>query len=121
MDPAQRTYHWKPNDTLYFHKKVNERNPTIPSYNEPYYQYRETKLEHVPKPRNNPTWTSSVFSCSSNNPPPPSETQSQKSGVNPPPRQGQTSYQRTFAKEGYPTYSAKKEIPLSPTKLGKNY
>ena len=63
--------------------------------------------------------TISVFVSSVNEPP--SQTQSQKSGVNLPPRQGQTSYQRTFAKEGYPTYSAKKEIPLSPTKLGKNY
>ena len=98
---------------------MNERNPTVPSYNEPYYQYRETKLEHVPKTRVNPTWTSSVFASSVNMPP--NEAQSQKSGVNLPPRQGQTSYQRTYAKEGYPTYSAKKEIPLSPTKLGKNY
>merc|ERR1712203_501889 len=62
---SSRIGHWKPNDSLYFHKSTGVRRGYTPGWNEPYYQYRETKLEHVPHTRNNPTFHSTVLGSNS--------------------------------------------------------
>ena len=56
-----RDSHLAPNDRLYFYKETKQRVPKDPSYNEPTYLYRETKLEMVPRTRTNDTYSSSVF------------------------------------------------------------
>merc|ERR1712170_270492 len=58
---SQRIGHWNPNDSLYFHKSTGVRRGYTPGWNEPVYHYRETKLEQVPRPRNNPTFYSTVL------------------------------------------------------------
>merc|ERR1712194_813470 len=58
---TSRIEHWKPNDSLHFHSRFRERSPAKNSFNEPYYQYRETKIEHKPAYRSSPTFNSSVF------------------------------------------------------------
>merc|ERR1740139_377939 len=120
-----RVEHWKPNSSLHFHKKASTRTPTKPSFNEPYYQYRETKLEHVPAKRTSPTFNSSVFTPASYNysvnagnfkTAPPSEQSSHHHRL---PEMGrvadQTAYQRQFQKSGYQTYSPRRNIPLGST------
>ena len=100
-----------------------------PGYNEPVYHYRETKLEQVPRPRNNPTWHSSVLGSGSYNFP-------QTQPVNPQNFsllkkikiaqsvqsdsqsnfRGETNHQRQYHKTGYPDYVPQRNAPMSPTK-----
>merc|ERR1712194_266557 len=101
---AERIGHHKPNDSLYFHKNVvNTRSPAKPSWNEPYYQYRETKLEHQPKSRTSPTYQSSVFTPSAYtyNVQKQAMSQSQSDA----PRRPETSYQNHYQRDGYINHS----------------
>ena len=125
-----RNYHWHPNDHLHFHtEKYAQRCPVKNSFNEPYYQYRETKLEHVPKPRNTATYRSTVFSTGAYvqnkapapvNRPPPSATSS-RSQIDVAPK-FETSYQRQFYNAQVPVHqSPRKRAPVCQTKIGKDY
>merc|ERR1711953_899342 len=67
MDNSNRIAHMANPDLLYFHKEVPQRTAVKPLYNEPWYQHKELKLEHVPRTRNNPTYTSTVFNTGSYN------------------------------------------------------
>ena len=128
---SARIGHWGPNDNLYFHKNVSQRSPTKPSWNEPYYQYRETKLEHPPKNRTSPTYQSSVFTSSTyaynvgaqgfKTANPSEQSSHQNNLANDGAKRGETSYQRQFKKSGYETYSPQRRFPLGNTKFGKDY
>ena len=61
-DTSNRIGHFKPNDTLHFHNRINQRSNASPGWNEPVYQYRETRLEVVPKQRTSATFHSSALS-----------------------------------------------------------
>ena len=129
---TSRIEHWKPNDSLHFHSRVTrERSPAKNSFNEPYYQYRETKIEHKPMYRTSPTFNSSVFTPQTFNynvraqnfkTAPPSE---QSSHMHQLPAMGRvgdtTSYQKHYEKKGYESYAPQRHAPLSNTKIGKDY
>merc|ERR1712151_628927 len=113
---TNRVGHWRPNDSLYFHKNVTTRSPTKPSWNEPYYQYRETKLEHHPRHRTSPTYQSSVFTPSTyvysvNEGAFKTASQSQVSQQQTGGRRGETASQRQFQMEGYPCHSPSRKVP----------
>merc|ERR1712151_1075776 len=114
---TNRVGHWRPNDSLYFHKQFNVRSPAKPSWNEPYYQYRETKLEHQPKCRTSPTYQSSVFTPSSYTYNVQRQRQEEsQSGVQ---RRPETSYQNHYQRDGYEHHSPSRHAPLGCTKIGK--
>ena len=128
---TSRIEHWKPNDALHFHDRTRPRSPPKNSFNEPYYQYKETKIEHKPVNRTSPTFTSSVFTPQTYNysvraqnftKAAPSD---QSSHMHQLPAMGriggETSYQNHFKKNGYETYSPRKHAPLSNTKIGREY
>merc|ERR1712110_884728 len=113
---SQRIGHWNPNDSLYFHKSTGVRRGYTPGWNEPVYQYRETKLETVPRPRSNPTFYSTVLGSHSYEyplkGPAPEKSVSAQSDV----YRGETTHQRQFHKHGYADHVPKREVPMSPTK-----
>ena len=126
-----RIEHWKPNDRLHFHGRFRERSPAKNSFNEPYYQYRETKIEHKPNYRTSPTFNSSVFTpqtydysvrAQNFKTAPPSEQSSHNHRLSEMGRVGdETSYQKHYQKNGYEKYSPLRHAPLSNTKIGKDY
>ena len=114
---SQRIGHWNPNDSLYFHKSTGVRRGFQPGFNEPVYQYRETKLEQVPRPRNNPTFYSSVLGSHSYNyqkaqPRGGELNQSECSSR----YGGETTQQRQFHKHGYKDHVPQRQNEMSPVK-----
>ena len=109
---TDRIGHWRPNDSLYFHKKCHAKGDFQPGWNEPTYQYRETKLETVPKPRSSPTFTSSILGSKhyayKNAPEGSVHSQSV--------HHAETTNQRVFHKTGYTDYVPRRDVPMSPTK-----
>lgn len=59
---SQRIGHWRPNDSLHFHHRIHQRGDFQAGWNEPIYQYRETRLEMQPKKRSSPTFNSTALS-----------------------------------------------------------
>jgi len=124
-----RIYHWHPNEHLHFHhEKFNKRNPVAHGHNEHHYQYRETKLEQVPKPRNNPTYRSTVFSTTAfvankgqaDMRHSPSE-RSSRQNINVAPL-CETSYQQQFHIPKVPVHSSpRRRQPVLQTKIGHDY
>lgn len=109
---SDRIGHFRPNDALYFHKNNKGRSEFTPGWNEPVYQYRETKLETVPKTRASPTFSSSILGsrCYQYNVPKTANTGAH-SVVH-----AETTKQRFYHKEGYSDYVPRREVPMSPTK-----
>merc|ERR1712039_636920 len=114
---SSRIGHWNPNDSLYFHKSTGVRRGYTPGWNEPLYQYRETKLEQVSRPRNNPTFYSTVLGSKSYNYP--VDRMDQSVGERSETQSAwrlETTKQRQFHKKGYQDHVPQRQAPMSPTK-----